>query len=482
MVLASIVLAAIVTIALVRESSAMQMGTAQRELEGELSEIVRQYERLRESALLKGARSPIATPDEPALRALMNESLSDDRGMEGGFFDASRSRLLGFAFPTSGGPLRLEPSGPVKEAAERVARLAVARGKGAKLSVNSDRSVFIFRARALSNGETVEGAVWIMQALPNLGAFRGRLYQLSFFVLLALSVATTALAWRFTQRLERAVRTVEGALWEKESRPDTTVPKTRFEEIDRIGDGIDHLARSLEEHRQQREELEDRLHRADRLAALGKLVAGVAHEVRNPLASIKLKLHLLRLDRDGTKAEAAFSVIQEEIGRLDRMVARLLTISRAAKTDGGAPQDLAQLVESRAEFWSGRAAERGIRLAVEIGPDTHGAAAVDADAVVPILDNLLSNAVEAIDHGGGAVTVTLERRAPSELALVVTDTGPGVEPSAVERLFEPFFTTRKGGTGLGLFLSAEMARRIGAEIHHIPAAEGGARFELRVRC
>jgi len=219
------------------------------------------------------------------------------------------------------------------------------------------------------------------------------------------------------------------------------------------------------------------------LAALGRLVAGVAHEVRNPLASIKLKLHLLRKHRSGDDgSEAAFSVIEEEIGRLDRMVARLLTISKATKAPGSAAQDFAQLVESRIEFWSGRAAERGIRVGVDISPDARGASAVDADAVVPILDNLLSNAIQAVDRAGGAIDVSLERSNASELTLAVTDTGPGVESSAVDRLFEPFFTTREGGTGLGLFLSAEMARRLGGEIRHVPDAGGGARFELRMRC
>jgi signal transduction histidine kinase len=483
MVFASIVLAAIVAIALVRSSSSVQMASASRSLEGEMRELVERYERIQETYPRKDAGSALATEDESVLRALMAESLSDAPGMEGGFFDAARARLLGFAFPTSRGPARTEAVEAVKQAAARVTRLAVARGSGVKLAVDSGPDVLLFRARALRNGNTVEGAVWIMQAVPGVRALREKFYRLSFFLLIGLSVATTALAWRFTHNLERAIQTIEGTLWTKESRPDWPVPKTRVEEIDRIGAGIDHLARSLEEHRRQQKELEDRLHRADRLAALGKLVAGVAHEVRNPLASIKLKLHLLRRNWAGTGgSEAAFSVIHEEIGRLDRMVARLLTISRAAKTDGSGLQDLAQLVESRADFWSARAAERDIRLEVEIGPDTRGAAAVDADTVVPILDNLLSNAIEAIDHAGGAIAVTLERPAVSEMALAVTDTGPGVEPSAVERLFEPFFTTREGGTGLGLFLSAEMARRLGGEIRHSPVAEGGARFELRMRC
>ena len=481
MVLVSIILATIATIALLRESRSVQIANAQHGLEGELDEIFASYERI-QPTLKNGSDGPVTATNDAVLRALMTRALSDDPGMEGGFFDAAGTHLLGYAAPTGSDPDRSQPTGEVKQGAERVARRAFTRRANSNLIVNSGANVLLFQARVLSSGASVEGAVWTMQRLQGLGALRGRVYRISLFVLLALTIATTALAWRFTHHLDRAVHTIEEALAAKESRPDDPVPATRFEEIDRIGAGIDHLARSLEEHRRQQETLEDRLHRADRLAALGKLVAGVAHEVRNPLASIKLKLHLLRLDRDGSKAEAAFSVIQEEIGRLDRMVARLLTISKAAATSGSAQQDLADLVEARSEFWSARASERGVRLRVEVEPATRGGAAVDADTVVPILDNLLSNAIEALEPQGGAVVVALERRTPKEMSVTVSDTGPGVEPAAVDRLFEPFFTTRAGGTGLGLFLSAEMARRIGGEIRHSRTPGGGASFELRVPC
>jgi signal transduction histidine kinase len=483
MVLVSFGLATIVTIALLRESSSVQLSNASRGLEGELDEIVGAYYVLRQASLAKGGPGPIAAADEEPLRRLMTDALADDRGMAGGFFDPVAGKMLGYSFPTSSGPDRSELSPRMKDAAEQVARDAITRSiKGSKRRFDFGQTTVMFRARVLRGGSAVDGVVWVSEGVPGVVVLRGRTVRMSFLVLVGLSILTTALAWRFTHQLDRAVQTIEGALAAKESHPESPVPSTRFEEIDRIGAGIDHLARSLETHRQQREDLESRLHRADRMATLGKLVAGVAHEVRNPLASIKLKLHLLRSDRDAAKAEAAFSVMQEEIARLDRMVARLLTISKVAATDGSALQDLAELVEMRSEFWSARAAEDGIGLHVEIPHGTRGALSVDSDAVVPIIDNLLSNAIEALGSAGGAIDVALEFRAESEVAVVVTDSGPGVDPAAVDRLFEPFFTTRTGGTGLGLFLSAEMARRIGGELRYNPANPDGARFELRLPC
>jgi two-component system, NtrC family, sensor histidine kinase HydH len=481
MVLVSIALAAGVTVGLLREGSSAQMASTSKGLEGELDEIVGAYHEIRQAAQSTGAWGATLSANETALRHVMTEALDDDPGMSGGFFDPA-GRLIGYAFPTSQGSDRSQPSARTKEAAERVAREAVSRKTDADATVDFEGKATVFRARALQSGPSVEGVVWVSEPVPRVGVLKGNTLRASFLALLGLSILTTALAWRFSHRLDQAVRTIEETLSAKESRPDGPVPSTRFREIDRIGNGIDHLARSLEAQRQEREDLEGRLHRADRLASLGKLVAGVAHEVRNPLASIKLKLHLLRLDRDPRKAEAAFSVIQEEITRLDRMVARLLTISKVATTDFGALQDLAEVVESRSEFWSGRAAESGVELTIRVAREARGAVSVDADAVVPIVDNLLSNALEALGDARGAIDVALERREGPEVAMIVTDTGPGVDPEVVQRLFEPFFTTRTGGTGLGLFLSAEMARRLGGEIRYTRAAPEGARFELRVPC
>ena len=99
-----------------------------------------------------------------------------------------------------------------------------------------------------------------------------------------------------------------------------------------------------------------------------------------------------------------------------------------------------------------------------------------------IIDNLIANALDVLDGHDGRVTVELRRPTPTQVSIVVSDTGPGVPPERVDRLFEPFFTTRKDGTGLGLFLSAEMARALGGDLRYEPAPAGGARFEVVLPC
>ena len=223
------------------------------------------------------------------------------------------------------------------------------------------------------------------------------------------------------------------------------------------------------------------MQRAERLAALGRLVGGVAHEVRNPLASIKLKLHLARRAHDDRERRAAaFDVIEEEVERLDRLVERLLTLTKPASS--GSATDLERLLEKRLEFWRSRAAERNVTL--EWHPDAQALATTvnDGDRVIQIIDNLIANALDVLDGQDGRVTVELRRPTPTQVSIVVSDTGPGVPPDVVDRLFEPFFTTRRDGTGLGLFLSTEMARALGGDLRYEPAPRGGARVEVLLPC
>ena len=267
-----------------------------------------------------------------------------------------------------------------------------------------------------------------------------------------------------------------------EAKLDTPVGETGIAELDRVGGGITRLGRAVREHQRRRAELETRLHRVDRLAALGRLVGGVAHEVRNPLASIKLKVHLaLRSAGDPAKLASAFEVIEEEIERLDRLVERLLTLAKPAEPDR-LPTDLSRLLRARVALWENRAAEQGIVLQVTEQEPAPEPAAVDGDRVAQIVDNLIGNAVEALSERGGRITITLDRPSPREVIVGVADTGPGVQPELVDRLFEPFFTTRNGGTGLGQFLSAELAGALGGEVRYRERPGGGACFEVRLPC
>jgi signal transduction histidine kinase len=469
------------SVASLRQSQAARAADAASNMDRVTRDLAERFEYVQGSLDAEHARHALA--DEALLRSLAAATLFAAPGLEGGFFRAGDERLLGYAYPTYHG------SGPKTDvpAAEQptivqIARQAVVTRKASGLRVAAGPDLLLFRAEPIRHNGDVVGASWVMQRLQGAQSPEQRLWTLGSVALLLVLAVVATLAWMVTYRLDRGVARIETGLRTREARLDMPVDRTHIPELDRIGAAINDLLRIIESSQGTRRDLERRLDRADRLAALGRLVAGVAHEVRNPLASIRLKLHLAQqLPPTPERLTAAFTVIQQEVERLDRLVERLLTLAKPGDS-AATPIDLDRLVRARVSLWEGRAAERGIAIETRKGSTAPEPMVIDGDRVAQILDNLIANALEALNERGGRITLALEQPAAGEILIGVADTGPGVAPEHVDRLFEPFFTTRAGGTGLGLFLSAELARAMGGEVRYRPHGSGGASFEVRLPC
>jgi signal transduction histidine kinase len=292
-------------------------------------------------------------------------------------------------------------------------------------------------------------------------------------MLLVLSAAGSLVTFK---RGARALLSATRALSHDLTAP---VPRPPVGELADIGEGIAALARNLTEARAAQERLSRDLSRQERLAALGRVVAGVAHEVRNPLASIKLRLDLAATPPAGAAplppaVTGAIAHASAEIARLDGLVADLLTVSGRA-LGSRAPLDLVQLARRRAEALAPWAALRGVTMHVGDVPPGEAVATGDADRLARAVDNLLRNAVEASPDGD---VVDVEVRADeAHVHLRVVDRGAGIPHGQAGELFEPFFTTKADGTGLGLAISRAIAQAHGGEVAY---TRDGAltRFEL----
>ncbi|HMB67671.1 MAG TPA: ATP-binding protein [bacterium] len=207
----------------------------------------------------------------------------------------------------------------------------------------------------------------------------------------------------------------------------------------------------------RRKEVEEEVRRVDRLAALGRLSAGVAHEVRNPLAGIRTTAEILRgrIDDDDDRARFV-DVILEETARLDRIVGSLLQFAKPPEPRPE-PADLVALLSRAARLAAGRAADRGVTVRVAEAARLPSAR-VDRDQILQVVLNLVLNAVDAAP-AGGEIRLSAETAPPDSVRILVEDDGPGVPAAVRERIFDPFFTTKAGGTGLGLSISQGIVAR-----------------------
>jgi signal transduction histidine kinase len=276
-----------------------------------------------------------------------------------------------------------------------------------------------------------------------------RSLQLGLGVLLALVVLMAAWLGRMLLAWGRHVRGIEAAL--ASAGPDgmPAVPRTGERELDRIIDALNDAGRRLARARQESEDMASRVARAERLAGLGRVAAGVAHEIRNPLAAARLQGENA-LAGDDARRRQAITAMLGQIQRLDMLVSELLAMTQRVEPRPQ-PTDLAAFLAEVAARHGTAAAAKRQTISV---PDVAGSTVLDAAVIGRVLDNLLANAIRHTPEGG-TIAMSVER-SPGLLTLVVADSGTGVAPEMRERLFEPFVTGRTDGTGLGLAIAREL--------------------------
>ncbi len=241
------------------------------------------------------------------------------------------------------------------------------------------------------------------------------------------------------------------------------------EQLDRVVQRVTEVCHRLQE--QERDLL-----RAEQLAAVGQLAAGVAHEVRNPLTGMKFLIEgALRPTNPAPLTGEDLRLIRQEIVRIERTIQGLLDFARVAPPDRR-PHDLRVLVAEAAGLARSRAERKSVAVRAEL-PDDPQPVSVDRDQMLSLLTNLLFNAIDATP-AGGEIHVKVTTAPGGAPGVEVTDTGPGIDARLSERLFTPFVTSKPTGTGLGLTVARRVARDHGGTLTAANCAGGGACFTL----
>ncbi|MDT4897597.1 MAG: hypothetical protein QOH25_2674 [Acidobacteriota bacterium] len=416
----------------------------------------------------------------------------------GGFYRATDGALVGQAFPANAGTGSdmVFPS-DVADVIRTLAQQANETGAPASRTIQtgSDRIIIIaYPAQADSldvddASSTADGgssntiaAAWAMQRLSNLTGVSDKANLAALALLILSIIAVGGLALVTVKDLRSGVSGIERGLTGLTDDLSQQITPPRTPELARITGAINQLAETLRVNLARQSELEHDLLRNERLSALGRLTAGVAHEVRNPLAAIKLKVQMARRARNAPeRLDDTFRVITEEIDRLDALVRRLLEFGRIQPVEQ-TQLDLGELVQRRAAFFNDVAERAGVKIETRVPTDT---VIVEGDdqRLAQVLDNLIQNALSAMP-GGGRLKLSCEAVTTEDglavARLTVEDTGRGISPENQERIFEPFFTGRETGTGLGLAIAREIVEAHGGRINFVSREAPGAFFLIEL--
>jgi signal transduction histidine kinase len=294
-------------------------------------------------------------------------------------------------------------------------------------------------------------------------------------LLLATTLVTGLFVWRFTRPikfLSIAARRVAGGDF------NVRVPTDRQDEMGALAAAFNEMTAKLAGAR----ELETQLHEAEKGAVVGRLAAAIAHEIRNPLNYINLTLDHLRssLAPEDPVKRATFQRLAEqlkaEVARINRHITDFLKYSRPSTLDLQ-PVDLRAEAEDALRLIEVQAAEKKVETRIE-ADDALSTVMADKDTMRSVFTNLVINSLQAIDGEGGNIVIRIVNDENGRARVEISDTGRGIAPEDISKVFEPYYSTKETGTGLGLAIVRKVIEDHGGTVNVHSKVGGGTTFTI----
>lgn len=461
----------ILMIGLFHQSAAAQLGQAAAENSRACDAIAASYRAL--SAAHPEKLAALDGKEGDALRERLSDllavSLRTRPGVQGGVWSRDAGSLA-YAYPTYVGAVqRTDPPAGELPRIRTLNEAALAGDRATSMRISGQSQTLLLSACPLP-GPIPHLTAWTMSWTLT---FAGRSYHqlmAGLGVLLVTVLAAAALLTHLTVTWSRHVSQIESALNAYDVAELPVLPATRERELDRIVLALNEAALRLSAARQRADTLARQMASAERMAAIGRVAAGVAHEIRNPIAAMRLKAESA-VAAGPERQPQALQVILGQIERLDALVRRLLSI-----TEHDEPKREQVAVGPFLDACLAQHVE--VASAKQVTMTRTGdlrEARFDPDQMQRALDNLILNAIHAAPPGSRIEVAA--RHTPEGAVFCVHDEGAGPPAAILDHLFEPFVTGRPDGTGLGLSIVREVAEAHGGVARFTRSARGTT-FEM----
>jgi signal transduction histidine kinase len=408
------------------------------------------------------------TARDLTLRAISQTVLGSYPGVEGGYW--LPSQFAGYSYPThDGGSPKIDFPAAERPAIEEVIQEAQQRGKAARV-LRGKHDLIVISA-AFGTGEPI--AFWAMKRLPGQAEPEQRAESILLAALVTAALLGAAGVLATGVGLNRGVAQITSGLAALEKNFVPILP-VRRDELGQISVAINEMART-------RRRLEAEVRREDRARTIGRMIGRIAHEMKNPLNSIRLSLQMLAQRQEQNRLDAGdFQMVIDEVDRMNRLLSDLLAFQqpRPPKME---PCAIAPALEECAQLVKQQALKEGVTLVIAgvVAGAATDSALVDEQYFRQIVVNLILNAVEA-SRSGQRVDIR-SRATNGSVSVEVSDEGPGLSAEQQEHIFEPFYTTKSTGHGLGLAVSREMAQSMGGMLSFRAEGASGTTFILQLR-
>ncbi len=395
------------------------------------------------------------------LVSITEAELSSVEGMEGGFFFSDFDEFYGYSFPTSPPPVPV--FGPPPRSYNIIKDQVACTIASDSTIVNThsfDPAIFPLTTKPLKIDGKIIGATWARIHIERDLPLKKIAAVLQIPSLIFLAILLIALLLAIKSRGD--VKAIRNGLITIQDDPSFRFPH-RSGIFGVIGVSINNLVDEINKSHFQQQLLERELSQQDKLATLGKLIAGVAHEVKTPLAIIKTRIQIWQREISNggsasasvTNREEAMSIIVKEIDRLTKLVKRLLVFSKPVS-------DKKELLNFNKLIY------QSVAL-LQMEQDNNVTFTIRTDESIPLISgnsnsleqlliNILTNSVEASGSEGSVVVTTKFDKDCDEITLNISDNGSGIDSSIMDKLFDPFFTTKPTGFGLGLSIAYEIVK------------------------